>query len=584
MLTTHKDRLIQLAECLVAKETIEHEEFEAMFADLPDPRKDAGSSGGITSLPLHQRDVPPSTEPRAGAPAEPGARSRPDPVSRAGRPRPARASWTTCTARRIRAGRSRLPVTCEEPRSMTDAIARIDAFLDGHRRGAPGGLRRLPAHPAASARCRSTARTWSRAARFVADRLERWGLEHVEVSPTDGHPVVYADWLHAEGAPTVLVYGHYDVQPVDPLDLWVRPPFEPRIEDGRIYARGAADDKGQVHLHLWAARAWLETEGSLPVNVRYVFEGEEESGSTHFDAWLEANRHRLGADLAVISDTGFFEGNLPAITVGLRGLMYAQIDVTGPDVDLHSGTWGGNVQNPAIALARIIAALKRADGSVAVPGFYDEVRPITERGHDEFARLPFDEAEVAAQIGVPELFGEPDFLALERRGARPTLDVNGIWGGFQGEGSKTIIPAHAHAKISCRLVADMDPVRTFERVRDAVLAVGVPGVRVEVRLLNHGMWSQTPIDHPATVAAAREPARGLRRAIRTTCSRAARSRRRRPSARSWACRSCCSASPTPTTRRTPRTRTWSSPTTRAASAPSCATGRRCATCPGLPAA
>ena len=341
------------------------------------------------------------------------------------------------------------------------------------------------------------------AAGFLVERLTRWGLEHAEVSETAGHPVVYADWLHAEGAPTVLVYGHYDVQPVDPLDLWKRPPFEPRVENGRVYARGAADDKGQVHLHAWAARAWLETEGRLPVNVRYVFEGEEESGSTHFDTWLEANRHRLGADLAVISDTGFFEGNRPAITVGLRGLMYAQVDVTGPSVDLHSGSYGGNVQNPAIALARIVAALKNEDGSIAVPGFYAEVRMLTPREHEEFARLPLDASDFAAQLGVPELFGEPGFIPLERRGARPTLDVNGIWGGFQGEGAKTIIPAHAHAKISCRLVADMDPQRTFERVRDAVMAVPVPGVRVEVRLINSGMWSLTGIDHPAIEAAAR---------------------------------------------------------------------------------
>jgi acetylornithine deacetylase/succinyl-diaminopimelate desuccinylase-like protein len=283
----------------------------------------------------------------------------------------------------------------------------------------------------------------------------------------------------------------------------VRPPFEPRIESGRIFARGAADDKGQVHLHLWAARAWLKTEGRLPVNVRYVFEGEEEMGSPHFDAWLEANRERLGADVVVVSDTGFFEGNRPAITVALRGLMYAQVDVTGPTVDLHSGTYGGNVQNPAIALARIIAALKTEDGRVAVPGFYDEVRALTPEERAELARLPLDEAAFTAELGVPSLYGEADFSPLERRGARPTLDVNGIWGGFQGEGSKTIIPAHAHAKISCRLVADMDPMRTFERVRDAILAVPVPGVRVEVSLLNSGMWTLTGIDHPATRAAAR---------------------------------------------------------------------------------
>jgi acetylornithine deacetylase/succinyl-diaminopimelate desuccinylase-like protein len=385
---------------------------------------------------------------------------------------------------------------------MTDAIRRIELFLDAT---AEERIRdyvdflRIPSVGTLSEHRGDMVS----AARFVAERLERWGLEHVEVSATAGHPVVYADWLHAEGAPTVLVYGHYDVQPVDPLDLWVRPPFEPRIEDGRIYARGAADDKGQVHLHLWAVRAWLEVTGSLPVNVRFVIEGEEESGSINFDAWVDANRGRLGADLAVISDTGFLEGNLPAITVGLRGLMYAQVDVTGPAVDLHSGSWGGNVQNPAIALARIIAALKSADGSIAVPGFNDEVREITPDVHEQFLRLPLRQAEVEAQIGVPQLFGEPDLLVLERRGARPTLDVNGIWGGFSGEGSKTIIPAHAHAKISCRLVADMDPMRTFERVRDAILAVDVPGVRVEVQLISQGMWSQVPIDHPATQAAAR---------------------------------------------------------------------------------
>jgi acetylornithine deacetylase/succinyl-diaminopimelate desuccinylase-like protein len=342
-----------------------------------------------------------------------------------------------------------------------------------------------------------------RAAEFIAGHARASGLENVEVSPTPGHPIVYADWLHADGAPTVLVYGHYDVQPVDPLDLWVRPPFEPRVEDGRIYARGAADDKGHVHMHLWAARAWLANGGALPVNIRFVFEGEEESGSTNFDTWLEANRHRLDADLAVISDTGFFEGNLPAITIGLRGLMYAQIDVTGPSVDLHSGSYGGNVQNPAIALAKIIAALKTDEGAVDVPGFYNEVRTLSDRERAEFARLPLDEAEFAEQLGVPALFGEPEFRVLERRGARPTLDVNGIWGGFQGEGSKTIIPAHAHAKISTRLVPDMDPQRTFERVRDRVMALAPKGVNVEMSLINTGMWSLTGIEHPAMQAAAR---------------------------------------------------------------------------------
>lgn len=382
-----------------------------------------------------------------------------------------------------------------------DALAALDAFLQRSADERLDDYRAFLEIPSIST-LSERGEDMIRAAEFIADHARATGLENVEVSPTAGHQIVYADWLHAEGAPTVLVYGHYDVQPVDPLELWVRPPFEPRVEDGRIYARGAADDKGQVHLHLWAARAWLATHGRLPVNVRYVFEGEEESGSTNFDAWLRANRQRLDADLAVISDTGFFEGNLPAITIGLRGLMYAQIDVTGPSVDLHSGSYGGNVQNPAQALATILAGLKTPTGSVDVPGFYDEVRALTEREHAEFERLPLDEEAFRAHLGVPELFGEPGFSVLERRGARPTLDINGIWGGFQGEGSKTIIPAHAHAKVSTRLVADMDPRRTFERVRERVLALAPRGVNVEVRLINSGMWSLTGIDHQAMRAAA----------------------------------------------------------------------------------
>ena len=380
-------------------------------------------------------------------------------------------------------------------------LAAVDAWIDQTQQERLDDYRAFLEIPSIST-LRERQQDMLRAAEFMAEHARASGLENVEISPTPGHPIFYADWLHAEGAPTVLVYCHYDVQPVDPLDLWVRPPFEPRIEDGRIYARGAADDKGQAHLHLWAARAWLKTAGRLPVNVRYVFEGEEESGSTNFDAWLEANRHRLGADLAVVSDTGFFEGNLPAICIGLRGLMYAQIDVTGPPVDLHSGGFGGNVQNPAQALATILAGLKTPTGSVDVPGFYDEVRPLTERDRAEFARLPLEDEAFRQSAGVPELFGEPEYTVLERTGARPTLDINGLWGGFEGEGSKTIIPAHAHAKISTRLVADMDPQRTFERVRDRVLALAPRGVNVDVQLINLGMWSVLSVDHPAVQAAA----------------------------------------------------------------------------------
>jgi acetylornithine deacetylase/succinyl-diaminopimelate desuccinylase-like protein len=341
------------------------------------------------------------------------------------------------------------------------------------------------------------------AASFIADRLRAMGMEAVSVEETGGHPVVYGEWLYASGAPTVLVYGHYDVQPVDPLELWLQPPFQPSIEAGRVYARGSADDKGQIHIHLSAAEAWMRTRGSLPINVKFVFEGEEESGSEHLDAWLEANGERLAADVAVISDTGFFEGNLPAITVGLRGMMYAQLDVTGPTLDLHSGTFGGAVENPASALVRILATLHDEQRRVAVPGFYDDVVELTPRERELMAQLPFDEDRYRREINVPALAGEEGYSTLERRGARPTLDVNGIWGGFQGEGSKTIIPAHAHAKVSCRLVAKQDPDRILELFRSHVASVAPPGVNVAVKSLHGGRPTLTSIDHPATRAAAR---------------------------------------------------------------------------------
>jgi len=342
-----------------------------------------------------------------------------------------------------------------------------------------------------------------RAAEWIAADLGRIGMEHVEVAETGGHPVVYADWLHADGAPTVLVYCHYDVQPVDPLDLWTSPPFEPVVDGDRILGRGVADDKGQLHLHLRATEALLATRGRLPVNLRFVFEGEEESSSAHLDSWLRDHRDQLAADFAVISDTGFFEGNIPAITIALRGMMYAQIDVTGTAVDLHSGAYGGTVENPANALARIIAGLNDDDGRILVPGFYDDVVELTAAERRMVRDLPFDETAYLARLGLPSLHGERGYSTIERRGARPTLDVNGMWSGFQGEGSKTIIPAHAHAKISCRLVTDQDPDRIFAAFRDHVLAGAPPGVRVDVRMLGGGRPSHTPIDHPATQAAAR---------------------------------------------------------------------------------
>jgi acetylornithine deacetylase/succinyl-diaminopimelate desuccinylase-like protein len=350
------------------------------------------------------------------------------------------------------------------------------------------------------------------AAEWLAGDLRAAGLEHVEVSETGGHPIVYADWLHAEGAPTVVAYGHYDVQPVDPLDEWTSPPFEPAVVGGRVLARGASDDKANVAILVQAAGALLATRGTLPVNLRLIFEGEEESASEHLEPWLLANRERLAGDVAIVSDVGFFDGNVPAITVGLRGLMYAQIDVAGPFQDVHSGGYGGTIANPANALATIIAALKGPDGRILVPGFYDDVVPLTDEDRQAFAALGLDDEAYRDALGVPALVGEVGFTTLERRGARPTLDVNGIWGGFQGVGSKTIIPGRAHAKVSCRLVARQDPQRIFDAFDAFVRQVAPPGVTVEVSYLGGGQASLTSIEHPATRAAARALEAGFGRA------------------------------------------------------------------------
>jgi acetylornithine deacetylase/succinyl-diaminopimelate desuccinylase-like protein len=342
-----------------------------------------------------------------------------------------------------------------------------------------------------------------RAAEWLADEMRAGGIENVEVSETGGHPMVYGDWLHAEGEPTVVVYGHYDVQPVDPVAEWRTEPFEPVVDGDRLIGRGSADDKGQIHAHVSAAAALLATRGALPINVKYVFEGEEEAGSPNLDAWLSAHRDPLAADAAIISDTGFFEGNIPAITLSLRGMMYAQIDVRLTNVDLHSGSYGGAIHNPAVALAHIIAALKGPDGRVRIPGFYDDVREHSPSEREAIAALPFDEEAFKADLGVPALVGEVGYSTLERKSIRPTLDVNGIWGGFQGEGQKTIIPAEAHAKASTRLVADQEPDDIFEKLKAFVDEIAPPGVDVSVRLLSTGHPSQTPLDHPYVGAASR---------------------------------------------------------------------------------
>jgi acetylornithine deacetylase/succinyl-diaminopimelate desuccinylase-like protein len=379
----------------------------------------------------------------------------------------------------------------------------IEAFLDAHRDERLESYKELLRIPSISTLPEHKPDI-ERAARWIADEMTRIGMENAEICPTQGHPIVYGDWLHADGAPTILVYCHYDVQPVDPIDLWETAPFDPFVKDGRMVGRGSADDKGQLHMHLKAAESILATRGKLPINLKFLFEGEEEHSSVGLDLWLEENKQRLAADAIVISDTGFFEGNVPAITTSLRGLVYVQIDVTGSPVDLHSGGFGGAVQNPANALARIITQLKADDGTVLVPGFYDDVVDPTKQERFEISCLPFDEGDFQRQTGVAELVvGEPGFTLLECMGIRPTLDVNGIWGGFTGEGSKTIIPAHAHAKVSCRLVPDQDGEKLYGRIRDYVLQVAPRGVKVEVQNLGTAKALRMDPELPVSKAAAK---------------------------------------------------------------------------------
>ncbi|MBI2755232.1 MAG: dipeptidase [Chloroflexi bacterium] len=351
-----------------------------------------------------------------------------------------------------------------------------------------------------------------RCAAWLAEHMRAIGLEQVAVMPTEGNPVVYGDWLHAPGAPTALVYGHYDVQPVDPLDEWERPPFEPVVRDGSIFARGAVDDKGQLFMHLKVVEAYLRDGGSLPMNLKFLLEGEEEIGSEHLDHFIADHVPLLQADVAVISDTSMFAKGVPSITYGLRGITYLQVDVRGSAVDLHSGTFGGAVANPIQVLCEMLVALKDGDDRVTVPGFYDRVRALRDDERKAWSSLPFDEGLFRTQAALPAnrpLRGEAGFSTLERVWARPTLEINGIWGGFQGEGAKTVIAAEAHAKLSCRLVPDQDPGGVAALVRDHLLRTAPPTVDVEVTVIHSGRPSLTPIEHPAIQSGLRALERGF---------------------------------------------------------------------------
>jgi acetylornithine deacetylase/succinyl-diaminopimelate desuccinylase-like protein len=346
------------------------------------------------------------------------------------------------------------------------------------------------------------AETLAECAERVAADLRALGVEDVEVVATPGNPIVVASHVVDPDAPTLLIYGHYDVQPADPVELWDSPPFEPTVRDGRLYARGAIDDKGQVHLHLKALEARLRSGTGLPVNVKLVIEGEEEIGSPNLADFLAANAERLACDAVVVSDTGMLAPGVPTIAVGLRGIAYLEVHVEGPKGDLHSGEYGGAVVNPANALASIVAALKDDDGRVAIPGFYDAVRPVTDADREQLAALPHSEDDLLTETGAPALGGEAGYSSLERIGFRPTLDVNGLLSGYTGEGAKTVLPAKAMAKISMRLVPDQDPTEIERLFTEHVKSLSPEGVRVTIRPHHGGLpWVADP-KHPVFEAAA----------------------------------------------------------------------------------
>lgn len=340
------------------------------------------------------------------------------------------------------------------------------------------------------------------AAQWLADTLQRAGLEHIEILPTEGHPVVYADYLHAPGKPTVLVYGHYDVQPVDPLHLWTTPPFEPEIRGDKLYARGATDDKGQVFIHIKAIEAILKQEGTLPVNIKLCIEGEEEIGSKHLPPFLEQHKEKLAADAVLVSDTALLERGRPAICTGLRGLCSLEVTVSTASTDLHSGSFGGGVPNALHAIVSLLASLHDDKGRVTVEGFYDGVPELSGLMREEFAKLGVDEDKLRQGLGLSALYGEEGFTFPERVGARPTLELNGVYGGFQGEGSKTVIPKEAHAKITCRLVGDQNPQHVLDAIERHLHQHVQPGARVEVVQMEKANAFNIDPSHPMLQLAA----------------------------------------------------------------------------------
>lgn len=353
----------------------------------------------------------------------------------------------------------------------------------------------------------------NRCAQFVKSKLIDAGLNKVKVIKTKRHPLVYGEWLKAKEKPTVLIYGHYDVQPVDPIDLWDTPPFEPTIRNNKIFARGATDDKGQAFMHIKSVEAYLKTIGKLPVNVKFIIEGEEEVGSSSLEQFIKENKKLLKCDAVLISDTALYDVGTPTLTYGLRGLAYMEVEVTGPSKDLHSGSFGGAIANPINILAEMINKLMDKNGKITIPAFYDDVVKITKKERDNFKKLNFSDKKFAKEVGVAELKGEKGFSTLERLWVRPTLDCNGIIGGFTKEGAKTVLPSKVKAKISMRLVPNQNPKKISKAFTKYIKAITPKSVKVKVSDLHGAIPALTPLEDKATVAASNAMEKAFKKQI-----------------------------------------------------------------------